>query len=371
MSSISTIVGGLTASALAVGGGAVAYSAITTESVGSERAQVVKVIDGDTLDVRYDGSKHRIRLLNVDTPETKDPNKAVECLGPEATAYLERQLEPGDTVRLEFDEDRYDRYDRELAGVFEDDLLVNAEIARRGLGVPALFEPNRLFYDEVVAAHEEGKVDKVGIFDPAVSCTFASRVEEYGDSVASAEAKSSLKAVQEATDKAVKDGDALIVLIDGAKPATLAAAGLSSHELEVLRDRVVQLQDRASTSSKDATAKVKAKAQAKAKKKAEEKAKKAEEEKEAEAEAKRQAEATEAQRPAKQAAPEEARRREQQAPPAPQPAPAPAPAPEPPPAPAQPGAGYTGCRAYVGGPYIDDQGRHYTPIDCDTKVPLV
>jgi endonuclease YncB( thermonuclease family) len=63
--------------------------------------------------------------------------------------------------------------------------------------------------------------------------------------------------------------------------------------------------------------------------------------------------------------------------PAPQPAPQPAPpapqpaAPQPaPPAPG-PGAGYTGCRAYIGGPYIDDQGRHYTPIDCQTRQPLV
>lgn len=59
--------------------------------------------------------------------------------------------------------------------------------------------------------------------------------------------------------------------------------------------------------------------------------------------------------------------------PAPQPAPEPAPQPVPRPAPPAPGpgAGYTGCRAYVGGPYIDDQGRPYTPIDCETRKPIV
>lgn len=48
-------------------------------------ATVAKVVDGDTIDVRYDGETHRVRLLNVDTPESVDPAKPVECLGPEAS----------------------------------------------------------------------------------------------------------------------------------------------------------------------------------------------------------------------------------------------------------------------------------------------
>jgi micrococcal nuclease len=50
----------------------------------STTATVAKVVDGDTIDVRYDGETHHVRLLNVDTPESVDPNKPVECLGPEA-----------------------------------------------------------------------------------------------------------------------------------------------------------------------------------------------------------------------------------------------------------------------------------------------
>lgn len=395
MPSISTVMASAVASIAIAGGGAIAYAVVGTEPPGPDRARVIKVIDGDTLDVRYDGSEHRIRLLNVDTPETKDPNKAVECLGPEATAYLEQQLKPDDLVRLEFDEELHDRYDRELAGVFEGDVLVNAEIARRGLGIPVLYEPNRLFYDEVVAAYDEGKKAAAGVFDPAVECTFASRVEEYRDSVAGAEAEASLTTLQEAADEVAAEGEALIDLIDRAKPGTLAAAGMSERELGALRNRVVGLQDRATTAAEDAAKKIRAEAKARAKEKAEAKAKKAaakrkaearrqaeEAEKqraEAEAEAQRRAEqaaAEEARRQeqAEQAAAEEARRQEQQAPQpsyVPPSAPEPAPAPEPPAAPAQPGAGYTGCRAYVGGPYVDDQGRSYTPIDCNTKQPLI
>ena len=364
MSSFSTILGFLTAGAVAVGGGAVAYSAITTER-GPDNARVVEVIDGDTVDVRYSGSTHRIRLLNVDTPETKDPNEAVECLGPEASAYLEQQLEPGDTVRLAFDKERTDKYDRELAGVFEDDLLINAEIARRGLGVPVVYEPNRRFYDEVVAAYDEGKSVKAGVFDPAVSCTFASRVDAYEDQVAAAAEAGSPEDVQRAADEAVADADALIALIAGVTPGSLAAAGQSKDELKSLHRHVLRLKKRAAAASEKASAEIKAEAKAKAKKKAEARAKKAAEKRKAEAA--RQAKAEAEARAAAEAAAAEARRQEQQPVPQPEPAPqpspepepAPEPEPEPAPEPASPGPGgtndaltpgYTGCRqGYPGG----------------------
>jgi endonuclease YncB( thermonuclease family) len=43
------------------------------------------------------------RLLNIDTPETKYPNKIVECQGPEATEFLTGKLPEGSTVELRFD----------------------------------------------------------------------------------------------------------------------------------------------------------------------------------------------------------------------------------------------------------------------------
>ena len=76
-----------------------------------ERAVVERVIDGDTVDVQRNGEVVRVRLLNIDTPETKDPNEIVECLGPEATALLEELLPPGTVVGLEYDQERTDRYD--------------------------------------------------------------------------------------------------------------------------------------------------------------------------------------------------------------------------------------------------------------------
>lgn len=143
-----------------------------------DQATVIRVVDGDTVDVRRGGDEVRIRLLNVDTPETKRPSKAVQCLGPEATDLLESLLEPGDDVVLRYDEERLDRYDRTLAGVFEDEVLVNAEIARRGLGVPVVFEPNRRFHPEVLAAWNEAEAEGAGLLhEPGLECSLPALVD--------------------------------------------------------------------------------------------------------------------------------------------------------------------------------------------------
>ena len=134
-------------------------------------ATVVRVIDGDTIVVRRDGQEETVRLLNIDTPETKHPNKAVQCLGPEATQALETLLRPGDDVVLRYDLERTDRYGRTLAGVFEDEVLVNAEIARLGLGVPVVFDPNRRFYPEVLAAWNEAEGEQAGLHQPDLACS--------------------------------------------------------------------------------------------------------------------------------------------------------------------------------------------------------
>lgn len=144
----------LSVGAVLVGGVAV-YAQADSEPVTVER-----VIDGDTIDVRLDGETQRVRLLNVDTPETKHPQKEIECLGPEATEFLEDQLPVGQEIELEFDQERTDRYDRILAGVFKDGALINAEIARAGLGVAVSYGPNTRFYPEVQSAQEEAETPK-------------------------------------------------------------------------------------------------------------------------------------------------------------------------------------------------------------------
>ncbi|WP_315093239.1 thermonuclease family protein [uncultured Cellulomonas sp.] len=149
-------------------------------------AVVTNVVDGDTIDVRYEGEEQRVRLLNINTPETVDPDKDVECLGPEASDYLKHLLPAGTKVKLEFDQELHDRFGRLLAGVFLNGTLVNAEIARQGLGAAVLYEPNDRFYDEVEAASQEAFDAKQGLYDEAVECTLLGQMSAYNDAVVDA-----------------------------------------------------------------------------------------------------------------------------------------------------------------------------------------
>ena len=95
-------------------------------------AQLVeRVVDGDTIIVAGVG---RVRLIGVDTPESVDPRRPVECFGAEASAFTTRLLE-GQHARLEYDQERTDQYGRTLAYVhLEDGTFANAEIVRQGYG---------------------------------------------------------------------------------------------------------------------------------------------------------------------------------------------------------------------------------------------
>ena len=76
----------------------------------------------------------RVRLIGVDTPETVHPNKPVEFFGKEASAFTKRMCE-GKKVRLEYDWQKKDRYNRTLAYVYlEDGTFLNAEIIKQGYG---------------------------------------------------------------------------------------------------------------------------------------------------------------------------------------------------------------------------------------------
>ena len=92
---------------------------IWTVPAQSESGVVVRVVDGDTLKVWISEKIQTVRLIGVDTPETKHPTKGVQRGGPEASAFTQAQLDRK-TVRLEADPagDDVDRYDRLLRYVY-------------------------------------------------------------------------------------------------------------------------------------------------------------------------------------------------------------------------------------------------------------
>ena len=108
-------------------------SLITSAQLDPVTARVERVIDGDTIRVRHQGNSYTVRLIGVDTPETKHPTQAVEHFGREASAFTKTHLE-GKLVALVKDRtgDTVDRYGRLLRYVLLDGDNFNARLIREG-----------------------------------------------------------------------------------------------------------------------------------------------------------------------------------------------------------------------------------------------
>ena len=354
-------------------------------SADAQTGEVVRIVDGDTLVINFENEDQTVRLLNIDTPETKHPDKAVECLGPEATAFLERTLPPGTPVGLDFDVERTDQYDRVLAAVaLEDGTLVNAEIARQGLGIAVVFEPNSKYFDVVRDAQAEATAGEMGLYDPAAECTIPAEIEQAAAAVgkamdqpvgataaAAAATVGSLAAAlasAKALHSALKAGEQSVRWLAHSTAAGVALLSTLSATIDSGQTRLDSIKVDAETlESKEAAAKADAAAKkAEAARVAAEKKEQTEAAAVAEQERKDAAERAEADRLAAEAAAIEAERlaaeeRERlrnlpapYVPPAPQPyvPPAPQPAPpvvQPPPAVQDPFPGYTGPRCYAPG----------------------
>jgi micrococcal nuclease len=124
-------------------------------------ARVLRAVDGDTLLL---ADHTRIRLLGVDTPETKRPEAPVEPWGPEAHEFTRAHVE-GRDVRLEFDKERHDKYDRVLAYVYLGDWFLNEELIRAGMGRAITNHP----YSEAMkrrfrAAERDARENRRGIW---------------------------------------------------------------------------------------------------------------------------------------------------------------------------------------------------------------
>ena len=129
-------------------------------------AEVVRVVDGDTIVVRIRGADERVRLIGIDTPESVDPRSPVDCFGPEASRATAELLPPGTPVRLVRDVEARDRFDRLLAYVYkvDDGSFVNLTLAATGYADVATFPPNVAHTDELVAAVAEARDAGLGLW---------------------------------------------------------------------------------------------------------------------------------------------------------------------------------------------------------------
>lgn len=320
--------------------------------VGSDPT-VERVIDGDTIDVSTWSGTKRVRLLNIDTPELGKFGTPKECLAQEAKDRLEELLPAGTTVTLEYDIERQDRYGRELAGVFKGTDFINEQIVSEGFAHAVLFEPNRKFYDRILAAEAGPKANRTGVFGVGPECLTPDRLDQsrleslqrdsteldrmdLADPALTADARRLVDRIRRASDDIRRHADGSEV--------TFYTPQLRDF-LDVSRSRAEEAER-----ALDATDQRERKRIEELKKQEQEAQQREAQQRE---EARREAE----------------RQRAAEHPPAPAPAANPAPR-------ATSGGGadtYTGCRAY-GGNYslnnVDKNGRRYAKIDCVTKVQI-
>jgi micrococcal nuclease len=129
-------------------------------------ATVERVVDGDTIVVRVNGRRERVRLIGIDTPESVKPNTPVQCFAIEASNRAKALLPSGTSVRLVRDVEERDRYRRLLAYVYRlrDGLFVNLALVREGYASPYTFPPNVAHTDEFVSAAAEARAASRGLW---------------------------------------------------------------------------------------------------------------------------------------------------------------------------------------------------------------
>lgn len=159
------------------------YDAVTTVS---------RVVDGDTVEIApaVDGDDE-VRLIGVDTPETKDPSEGVEPYGEEASNYAVSVLE-GEEVELEFDEERTDQYGRLLAYVYlPGEEMFNGELVEGGYAQAYTVDPNSRYEERFRAMQEQARDADLGIWGlpKDEQCELADRGNGIGEGTPSCEEK--------------------------------------------------------------------------------------------------------------------------------------------------------------------------------------
>jgi micrococcal nuclease len=128
---------------------------------------VTNVVDGDTIDILQNNQKTRLRLIGIDTPETKDPRKPVQCFGKEASLKA-AELLLNQKIRLEFEPGQsIDKYGRTLAYVYRaDGLFYNKWMIENGYAHEYTYKLPYTYQTEFKAAQKQAEENRLGLWNP-------------------------------------------------------------------------------------------------------------------------------------------------------------------------------------------------------------
>lgn len=132
----------------------------TKVALESDTVKVAKIVDGDTIKLE---SGETVRYIGIDTPETVDPRKPVQCFGKEASAK-NKELVEGKSVRLEKDVTDKDRYGRLLRYVWLGEEMVNEKLVREGYAKSYTYPPDVKYQDKIIAVQSLAQQENKGLW---------------------------------------------------------------------------------------------------------------------------------------------------------------------------------------------------------------
>ena len=130
---------------------------------------VIKVVDGDTIWVDNNGQRQKIRLIGLDTPESVDPRKPVQCFALEASAQAKTIL-GGQSVYLETDpsQDSVDRFGRTLAYVWTaSGRLFNLDMIADGYAFEYTYDLPYRYQADFKTAEGDARAQERGLWSPS------------------------------------------------------------------------------------------------------------------------------------------------------------------------------------------------------------
>jgi len=143
-----------------------------------EKAKVLSIVDGDTVKVIYHNREESIRLIGIDTPETRPNKKAIKdaqraksdietitSQGREAKNFVKGLVKPGDLLEMEFDIRTRDKYGRLLAYLYlSSGKMLNEEIVKAGYAQLMTIPPNLKYQERFLMAYRKARESHRGLW---------------------------------------------------------------------------------------------------------------------------------------------------------------------------------------------------------------
>ena len=140
---------------------------------------VLRVVDGDTIEL---SNGEIVRYIGIDTPELREKDASGWIYNPmpyaEEARDFNRKLVEGASVRLEFDVQKKDKYNRLLAYIYSQDKMVNLEMVREGYATLYTYPPNVKYTEQFLNAQKEARENKKGLWSDLEKTISSSEVGE-------------------------------------------------------------------------------------------------------------------------------------------------------------------------------------------------